>query len=143
MPGVPARLRTARQEAGYRSAVAAAQALGWPEPAYRHHENGTRNFDSALAEVYGRAFGVSPVWLLGLGELKREPANASTARTAGIPWRPIAELPDALKDGREVLVWDAWPYVASWEGGDWRIQDWIPVGEPTHFAEINAPEEHQ
>ncbi|MET3710401.1 hypothetical protein ABIC65_001081 [Sphingomonas trueperi] len=58
-----------------------------------------------------------------------------------IPWRRIAELPDALKDGREVLVWDGWPYVASFEADFWRIHDWIPLAGPTHFAEIDRPPE--
>jgi hypothetical protein len=30
-----------------------------------------------------------------------------------IPWRPISELPDQLKDGRPVLLWVEWPTIAE------------------------------
>jgi hypothetical protein len=63
-----------------------------------------------------------------------------------IPWRPIAELPDELKDGRQVLVceqyddgsWRAdtcrWGDALGWrDGGDQEFD------EPTHFAEITPP----
>lgn len=40
-------------------------------------------------------------------------------------WRPISELPDALKDGRPVLLWTDWSkararYPASAAEGSWR-----------------------
>lgn len=64
-----------------------------------------------------------------------------------IPWRPIAELPDELKDGREVLLaLESSSTVAWWNGS---LECWTDIGlaglaglegmEPTHFAEINAP----
>jgi SOS-response transcriptional repressor LexA len=60
------RLKAAREKAGYSSAADAARAFGWQEPAYRHHENGTRGFGPDAAKKYGRAFKVKPGWLLGL-----------------------------------------------------------------------------
>lgn len=60
------RLKAAREKAGFGSAAAAAQAFGWTESAYRHHENGTRQFGPDAAKRYGRAFKVKPGWLLGL-----------------------------------------------------------------------------
>ncbi|WP_010339911.1 XRE family transcriptional regulator [Sphingobium yanoikuyae] len=66
------KLRTSRSVAGYKSAAAAAQAFGWNVSTYRHHENGTRGFGQDHAKAYGRAFNVSPAWLLGLEE-NREP----------------------------------------------------------------------
>jgi hypothetical protein len=30
-----------------------------------------------------------------------------------IPWRPISELPDQLKDGRPVLLWISWEKMRS------------------------------
>lgn len=59
------RLREARKKAGFGSAAAAAEAFGWQEAGYRHHENGTRNFGPDAAKKYGRAFKVKPAWLLG------------------------------------------------------------------------------
>jgi hypothetical protein len=61
-----------------------------------------------------------------------------------IDWKPIAEMPDALKDGRRVLLWDVdleQPETARWHG-EWEIYERYGsdtlVG-PTHYAEINAP----
>lgn len=83
-----------------------------------------------------------------------------------IDWIPIADMPDALKDGREVLVgwWDRNPggtdnprpdewtaTVAIWpryHGATpgWQLaqvgsyaEDGDLYGDPTHFAEINPP----
>ncbi|MGA1800212.1 helix-turn-helix transcriptional regulator [Sphingomonas sp. 4RDLI-65] len=60
------RLRLARERAGFSSAADAARAHRWSEGAYRHHENGTRNYPTKTAEDYARAYGVSASWLLGL-----------------------------------------------------------------------------
>lgn len=57
------RLREARA-ARYDSAAAACRAFAWKKPAYTHHENGTMSFGVDEAQRYGRAFGVSWVWLL-------------------------------------------------------------------------------
>jgi SOS-response transcriptional repressor LexA len=67
------RLREARKKAGYSSAAEAAQRFSWNEPAYRHHENGTRNFGLDAARKYGRAFRVKPGWLLGLENVDSGP----------------------------------------------------------------------
>ncbi|HVM38322.1 MAG TPA: XRE family transcriptional regulator [Sphingomicrobium sp.] len=69
------RLRDARQRAGFSSAAEAAQRFGWSEPAYRHHENGTRNFGPDAARRYGRAFRVKPGWLLGLESVADAPSS--------------------------------------------------------------------
>lgn len=61
------RLRHARLAAGYRSASAAARHFGWGDAAYRHHENGTRDYNFKQAMEYAEAFGVSVNWLLDLG----------------------------------------------------------------------------
>jgi len=66
-----------------------------------------------------------------------------------IDWIPIAEMPDALKDGREVLLWgDTGANVASWRYGGWDNGfaseiDGSPfmVESVIHFAEINPPAE--
>lgn len=54
-----------------------------------------------------------------------------------IDWLPIAELPEAFKDGRFVLIWiqHGGAKVARWVNGAWTGASCTP----THFAEINAP----
>jgi hypothetical protein len=58
-----------------------------------------------------------------------------------ITWRPISELPDELKDGREVLLWEAGDAIVGQFGAndEWMIGLDVAV-VPTHFAEINGPE---
>lgn len=67
-----------------------------------------------------------------------------------IDWIPIADLPDYLKDGREVLLWDG----DSADVGTWSNTADFGHGEPgwsetteggrllgiTHFAELNVPD---
>lgn len=69
------RLRQARKDAGFDSAAEAAERFGWTPSAYRHHENGTRNYGADAAKRYGRAFKVKPAWLLGLDANSELPAR--------------------------------------------------------------------
>lgn len=63
------RLKQARTNATFRSARAAAARFGWAPSTYAAHENGSRGFGAEEAETYGRAFKVSPQWILfGTGE---------------------------------------------------------------------------
>lgn len=52
------------------------------------------------------------------------------------PWHPIAELPDALKDGREVLLWSRSQGACICE---WRDDEPDAFPDFTHFAEITPP----
>lgn len=56
-----------------------------------------------------------------------------------IDWLPIAELPEAFKDGRDLLVWEREPVILQWHNGWWADNGLTHIDEPTHFAEINAP----
>lgn len=76
-----------------------------------------------------------------------------------IAWRPIAEMPESLKDGREVLLWhDEGPpqspgaEVGTWNSdhhwsqdddeapGYWEaLYECAAIAGVTHFAEINPP----
>lgn len=67
-----------------------------------------------------------------------------------IDWQPIAEIPDALKDGRQVLLWaeDITPgaevgtweaALPSWPEGWTALYDHAPITDVTHFAEITPP----
>lgn len=72
------RLAQARKEAGYKTARAAAAALGVKEPTYIGHENGLRGFKRDSADQYARKFHVSLEWLLtGKGAKERKPRLAS------------------------------------------------------------------
>lgn len=68
-----------------------------------------------------------------------------------ITWRPIAELPDELKDGRDVLLWeDGSAALANWvdyspgdvggKSANWHDERGsLGHATVTHFAEINGP----
>lgn len=72
------RLKQARENAGYETAQAAADAFGWQIGAYRHHENGSqgRGIPAKSALQYARAFRVRPEWILwGEGERDIHPLH--------------------------------------------------------------------
>ncbi len=74
-----------------------------------------------------------------------------------IDWRPIADIPDALKDGREVLLWEvavegraeiaAWspagpahmPPAYQLANGVWSDREGYTIRGVTHFADIGSP----
>ncbi|WP_276200603.1 S24 family peptidase [Chelatococcus sp. XZ-Ab1] len=63
------RLRRARIEAGFSSAMGAAKRFGWSPSTYAAHENGQNRFDEKAARKYAEAFKTSAAWLLtGEGE---------------------------------------------------------------------------
>jgi SOS-response transcriptional repressor LexA len=103
------RLREARKSAGYDSAQSAVDAFGWNAGAYRHHENGTRNFDVEWAKRYARAFKVNPGWLLAIDQIRAAPKGQyqpteielSGLVQAGV-WRPAAPLPKSERYKVEV-----------------------------------------
>ncbi|UTP38264.1 peptidase S24 [Phenylobacterium sp. LH3H17] len=59
----PARLKLARQDAGFPTAAAAAFRFGWNRNTYSSNENGNADFSYRRAKVYAAAFGVRPEWL--------------------------------------------------------------------------------
>ena len=99
------RLRTARKDAGFSSAAAAAAARGWTVPTYTSHENATRGFGVDEAKKYARAFRVNAGWLLALDQVRApevhlrdsEPPEVETlwvkgSVAAGV-WRESIEWP--------------------------------------------------
>lgn len=87
------RLREARINAGYETAVDAADAMGVKRSTYIGHENGHRGFPKGRAPDYARKFKTTPEWLLfGKGD-------ASSERAASPLLMPV-RLPnvDALTD---------------------------------------------
>src|ERR1700754_2262230 len=63
MDGRAQRLRQARQDKGFETASAAADAFGWNRNTYVSNENGNAPFSYRRAKDYAAAFGVSPEWL--------------------------------------------------------------------------------
>jgi phage repressor protein C with HTH and peptisase S24 domain len=78
------RLRAAREAAGHTEATAAAEIFGWKVPTYLAHENGSRGLRPDVAAKYGRAYGVSPEWLL-YGKGKADAPALPPSREALIP----------------------------------------------------------
>lgn len=58
------RLKAARIAAGFRSAKAAAEAMGVEPPTYMAHENGGRGISTDRAAAYAEALGTTPEWIL-------------------------------------------------------------------------------
>jgi transcriptional regulator with XRE-family HTH domain len=72
------RLKAARLDRGYPTALAAAEAFGWNRNTYASNENGNAPYSFAKAKVYGEAFGVRPEWLYdGRGTTKSDVAPKS------------------------------------------------------------------
>lgn len=77
-----ARLRAAREAAGFKSASDAAQKFRWRASTYMAHENGQNGIRTEPALAYARAFGVDPGWLItGIG--KESTVKNSTGKKAG------------------------------------------------------------
>lgn len=84
---IGARLKVARDAAGYRSAAKAAEAMGMAYPTYAGHENGSRGLRKNI-ERYAQFFRVSVDWLLtGRGEGPKRNGNGSRP-TLGRPLPP-------------------------------------------------------
>lgn len=79
------RLQKARAEAGYLTAVAAAEAMGVNPQTYHGHENGNRGLGRAAAR-YAAFFHVSLDWLVnGKGQPRRPKTAPEGQRTALVP----------------------------------------------------------
>jgi hypothetical protein len=82
------RLKLARENKGFDTATAAAEALRLPEQTYLAHENGSRGF-RASATRYASFFGVNLEWLItGRGKMTG-------------PGSPVLELFEALDPPRQ------------------------------------------
>lgn len=106
-----ARLRWARESAGIKSAVKAAEELGVARATYNAHERaeepGGRDFSPEEAERYARRYKVSDYWLLtGKGKPKPDPVTEpqqNTVRVMGRIGAGAEILPDAEQVPHEGL----------------------------------------
>lgn len=84
-----ARLKQARERAGFKTASAAAASFSWSPSTYMAHENGQNGIPANVALFYGSAFNVDPGWLLtGIG---RGPGQTSFTLRSG------AQVSDQVK----------------------------------------------
>lgn len=77
------RLRQARQDKGFETAAAAADAFGWNRNTYASNENGNAPFSYRRAKDYAAAFGVSPEWLYDAAGPMRPTPEAGFVRIIG------------------------------------------------------------
>lgn len=96
------RLRKARELAGFLQIKDVIDRFGWKRSAYSHHENGIREFGVQDAIKYGRAFRVSPWWLLsGAAEHQGVADLAQDERSLIEKYRAA---PDTLKDAAHAVL---------------------------------------
>lgn len=89
------RLRWARKHAGFETASAFARLHGLEEPAYRHHENGSRRLRPEVAKKYADLLKISSNWLFwGTGQprddVELSPSLSMVVHAPKISW-PQAE----------------------------------------------------
>lgn len=102
------RLRTARKQAGFATATAAAEALGTKATTYLAHENGEKGLSRA-GERYARFFRVSLEWLLtGKGEMRPKRA-AWSLPVAGLVGAGAAVEPIEDAAGEDMPDRVEWP----------------------------------
>ena len=89
-----ARLRQAREAAGFKSASDAVTRFGFRPSTYMAHENGQNGIRSEPAQAYARAFGVDLGWLLtgaGVGPGKKSHTASRNASHETKSARVVAE----------------------------------------------------
>lgn len=129
------RLVEARRNAGFASASEAAQKFGWTVSTYLGHENGSRGITAKKAELYARAFKVSPEWLLyGSGKelSKGAPTQIETEPGTMVP---VYDVQASAGDGMMVLTEDA-AYMLEFPRG--YLQYITKGANPTHLAIIGV-----
>lgn len=112
------RLRKARIDAGYKSATAAAAALGVNLSTYTLHENGGRAFDDEAALLYAKKFKTTPEYLLYergaastapatvriIGRVGADPSGEVVMTTAHDRWDLAPIAPGGSADDNAVEV---------------------------------------
>lgn len=63
-PAIGARLKAAREAAGFKTAIEFALQNGIPQPTYALHEGGRRGLKWDVAENYGELLGVEAAWIM-------------------------------------------------------------------------------
>jgi SOS-response transcriptional repressor LexA len=93
-----ARLREAREQAGFEDAQDAADHFGWKYTTYRSHESqgkGGRSFKDS-AEIYANAFGTTAAWLL-FGEQEAAPDQDIRVPNRVVPLMSMAAYDELIE----------------------------------------------
>lgn len=124
------RLKIARQ-LRYRSAKAAADALGVAYGTYSGHEAGSRGFSDEDAERYAKAYRVSPAWLtFGTGPM-------SNGKALSLPKEPASESSIIAPD--DISVSKLYVRLTA-EAGNWREQsEYQDIEEPEWYLVPQRP----
>lgn len=142
------RLRAAREAAGYKTAPAAAAALGIAPPTYMAHENGSRGFGRNVAR-YAKLFRVGPEWLMygvKAAEAGAQPASAGPMDAGRLV--KLDELRAYIKDQESRPKASAMrmrdisrrvPVMGEVAAGLWR--DAVPrlIGDAEEYLPIDVP----
>jgi hypothetical protein len=89
-----ARLRKARLDACFASALEAANRMGWKGTTYTQHENGDRGIRPDVAEKYANAFNTTAAWILyGEGDYQPNDRGLPPTGMAEPEVAPIANMP--------------------------------------------------
>ena len=123
------RLKEAREKK-YTSAASAAKALGVHPSTYRAHENTQNEFWLEEAKVYGKKFGVDPLWLIG----EDIPSTAQTAENIQIPFY-LPEPGNASVTGQKASRGPKIPLYGSAVGGE----DGEFILNGNHLDDVFAP----
>lgn len=119
------RLKRARIDRGFDSAVATADAMGISRATYMSHENGTRGLPAVRAAQYARFLGVTPEWLLygrsGGGTSSQSAQNDTV--NAKLSMRPVA---------RDV------PVVGIVSAGLWRETGLNAITEASEYIALDV-----
>jgi hypothetical protein len=78
------RLVLARERAGYKTRADAIRAFRWNDNVYKSHENGQRGITRKRAIVYGKAYRVSHLWILGESERGGPPPAPDNQEPPGL-----------------------------------------------------------
>lgn len=131
------RLKHARIKSGYASAAAACERFGWALSKYRAHENGQNQYKVKDAEIYAKAYGVTPAWLLtGGSDIFRE-TNVNSII-------PVAKAKSNIQNGGYAVPLVAIICVGLWREG-FLSQEPESEVNTDHFTpnDPRYPNEHQ
>lgn len=111
-----------------------------------------RAMSAAENAVFNPTLGVSVAITGDAGRFYRAITSSILKVVPAVDWKPIATMPDDRRDGRPILFWrrEFGPIVACYSAdrdsygkpyGWCDVQEEMPIDDPTHWADINEPEE--
>lgn len=141
-----ARLKMARETAGFATAKAAAEAMGVSVSTYIQHENGSRGIPAARAARYARFFRTTPEWLLyGRGESVSQtpPPELTTLPLIGEvragAWLAVDETPQDEPEQIPIALDRRYPHARQWLRevvGDSMDARFIFPGDIVHLVDL-------